>query len=143
VAAAVWAASVIFARMVSSAFVLVAGTSFFAKATAFAVLVAIPFTVPFAVTAVWAFPVTVGVAVAVVSFSPASVSVSIPTIASLTVAMVLARGAVTFRVTVMVMRAVCEKGRRKWVSTVLDGCPLVEGAPVDWQRIEGDNGSRS
>jgi hypothetical protein len=75
----------------------------------------------------------VRIAVTVVSVSPATVPVpfSVPTI---TVAMVLARGAVTFRITVMVvmMRAVCERERRKEVSTVLEICLLVEGAPVDW-----------
>jgi hypothetical protein len=46
--------------------------------------------------------------------------------------MVLARGAVTFRITVMMVRALCERERRKEVSTVLESCLLVEGAPVDW-----------
>jgi hypothetical protein len=32
---------------------------------------------------------------------------------------------------VVMMRAVCERERRKEVSTVLEICLLVEGAPVD------------
>jgi hypothetical protein len=73
---------------------------------------------------------------AVVSVSPATVpvpfSVPVPTITPVTFAMVLARGAVTFRITVMMVRALCERERRKEVSTVLEICLLVEGAPVDW-----------
>jgi hypothetical protein len=44
----------------------------------------------------------------------------------------LARRAVTVRITVMMVRAVCKRGRRKEVSTVQERCLLVEGAPVDW-----------
>ena len=128
-ATSVWPASVVFARIISSAFFLMAGASFFAIAAAFALSVA----VPFAVAAVRAFPVAVRVAVTVLSFSPATVPIPIPTITSFTVAMILARGAMTFRVTVVVVRTVCKRERRKEVSTMLDGCLLVEGAPVDWQ----------
>jgi hypothetical protein len=72
------------------------------------------------------------IAFTLVSVSPATVSVPFP-ISTVAVAMVLAGGAVTFRVTVVVvMRAVCERERRKEVSTVLEICLLVEGAPVDW-----------
>jgi hypothetical protein len=127
-AASVWPASVVFARKLSSAFFLVAGASFFAIAAAFPISVA----VPFAVAAVGAFPVAVRVAVTVLSFSSATVPIPIPTITPFAVAMVLARGAMTFRVTVVV-RTVCKRERRKEVSTMLDGCLLVEGAPVDWE----------
>jgi len=122
-AAGVWPASVVFARMISSAFFLMAGASFFAIAAAF----------PVSVAAVRAFPVAVRVAVTVLSFSPATAPIPIPTITLFAVAMVLARGAMTFRVTVVVVRTVCKRERRKEVSTMLDGCLLVEGAPVDWQ----------
>jgi hypothetical protein len=123
----VWPTSVFFARELPSAFFLVARASFMIT-TAFTVPVAIPI----AVTAVWAFPITVRIAFTVVSVSPPTVPVPIPTI-TVAVTMVLARGAVTFRVTVVVMmRAVCERERRKEVSTVLEICLLVEGAPVDW-----------
>ena len=82
-----------------------------------------------------------GIAVAVLSFSPPTVPVSfpvpvpvpIPTITSFAVAMVLAGGAMTFRVIVMAVRAVCKWERRREVSTMLESCLLVEGAPVDWQ----------
>jgi hypothetical protein len=108
-AAGVWPASVVFARIISSAFFLMAGASFFAIAAAFAVSVA----VPFAVAAVRAFPVAVRVAVTVLSFSPATVPIPIPTITSFAVAMILARGAMTFRVTVVMVRTVCKRERRK------------------------------
>jgi len=122
--AAEWSSTVVFARKLSSAFFLVARASFFAITTTF--------TIPVAVTTVWAFPITVRVAFTVLSVSPATVPVPIPTI-TVAVAMVLARGAVTFRVTVVVvMRTVCERERRKEVSTVLEICLSVEGAPVDW-----------
>jgi len=131
--AAVWATSVVFARVVSSAFFFKARASLFAIAASFA----FPVAIPFAVTPIWAFPVAVRVALAVLSLSPATVSFSIPipvpTITSFAVAMVLARGAMTFRVAMMVMRTFCKRKRRKEVSTVLDSCLLVEGAPVDWQ----------
>jgi hypothetical protein len=109
-----------------------ARASFFAKTTAFT----LPIAIPFAVTAIWAFPITVRETLAVVSVSPATVPVSFPvsvsTITSVAFAMILARGAVTFRITVMMVRAFCERERRKEVSTVLESCLLVEGAPVDW-----------
>ena len=125
-ATAVWPTSVVFARKLPSAFFLVARPSFVAITTAF--------TIPVAVTAVWAFPITVRIAVTVVSVSPATVPVPVPIPTITVVTMVLARGAVTFRVTVvvMMMRAVCKRERRKEVSTVLEVCLLVEGAPVDW-----------
>jgi hypothetical protein len=129
--AGVWPASVIFTRVLPSAFLLVARRAYF-----FAITTA--FTIPIAITvsSVWAFPITVRETVAVVSVSPAAVpvpfSVPVPTITTVAVAMVLARGAVTFRITVMMVRALCERERRKEVSTVLESCLLVEGAPVDW-----------
>lgn len=123
-----WPTSVVFPRVLPSAFFFVPWASFVAVTTAFTVPVAIPI----AITTVWAFPITVRISVTVLSVSPATVPVPIPTI-TVAVAMVLARGAVTFRVTVVVvMRAVCERGRRKEMSTVLEICLLVEGAPVDW-----------
>jgi hypothetical protein len=113
--------------VVSSAFFLMAGATFFA--------IAATFTFPVAVATVWALPVAVRVAVAVLSFSPPTipVPVPIPTITSFAVAMILAGGAMTFRVIVMAVRAVCKWERRREVSTVLESCLLVEGAPVDWQ----------
>jgi hypothetical protein len=121
---------VVFTWVLPSAFFLIARASFIAITTAFTVPVAIPI----AVTAVGALPLAVRIAFTLISVSPATVPVPvpIPTI-TVAVAMVLARGAVTFRVTmVVVMRAVCERERRKEVSTVLEICLLVEGAPVDW-----------
>jgi hypothetical protein len=47
--------------------------------------------------------------------------------------MVLTRRAVALRFTMVMVRAVCKMRRRKKVSTVLDGCRLVEGAVVDWK----------
>ena len=128
--AAEWPTSVIFARVLPSAFLFMARASFFPITAAFT----LPVTIPVAVTTICAFPITVRETLAVVSFSPATVSVPVPfpTITSVAFAMVLARGAVTFRITVMMVRAFCEGERRKEVSTVLESCLLVEGAPVDW-----------
>jgi len=120
--AAVWPTSVIFARVPPSASFLVAWAPFIAITTAFTVPVAIPITILFAVTAIWALTT-------VVSVSPATVPVPVPIAIP---AMVLTRGAVTVRVTVMMVRAVYERERRKEVSTVLEIGLLVEGAPVDW-----------
>jgi len=72
-----------------------------------AVTVAVPITVLFVVAAVRAFRVTGRVAITVLSFSlpyPVSFPTPIPMITSFAVAMVLARGVVTFRVTVVVIR---------------------------------------
>jgi hypothetical protein len=82
--AAEWPTSVIFARVLPSAFLFVARASFFPITTAF--------TLPVAVTTICAFPITVRETLAVVSFSPATVSLPVPfsTITSVAFAMVLA-----------------------------------------------------
>jgi len=103
----------------------VAWAPFIAITTAFTV---IPITILFSVTAVWAL-ITVRITVTVVSVSPATVPVPVPIPIP---AMVLTRGAVTFRVTMMMVRAVCKRERRKEVSTMVEICLLVEGGPVDW-----------
>ena len=133
------APTIVLARL-SSTFLVVAWASFLTVAAT----LTIPLAFPVAVTAVRALAVR-RVPFTVISFSSATVPapVSVSTVTPFAVTMVLTRRTVTLGVTVVVVRAFCKMGRRKEVSTILDGCRLVEGVPVDWQRIEGDKNSRS
>jgi hypothetical protein len=113
-------ASTIVLAWLSSTFLVVArASSFLTKAATLTISVA---AFPVAFAALCAFAVG-GVSFTLVSFSPATVPVPFPvsvsTIAPFTFAMVLARRAVTLRVTVVVVRAFCKIGRRKEVSTML------------------------
>ena len=128
-------ASTIFLARLSSTFLFKARASFLTIAATLTIPVAFPIAFFVTVAAVRALAVG-GVPVTVFPFSPATVPVPVPvsTITPVAVAMVLTRRAVALGVTVMVVvRAVCKMGRRKEVSTILDGCRLVEGALVDWQ----------
>jgi hypothetical protein len=127
---AVWPTSVVFARVLPSALFVARRAAFFTMTTALGTT-----TIPIAVAAFWAFPITMRETLAVVSVPPAAVPVpvSFPVpVSTITSVAVLARRAVTVRITVMMVRAVCKRGRRKEVSTVQERCLLVEGAPVDW-----------
>lgn len=129
------ASTIVLARL-SSTFLFVARASFLAIA---ATTLTIPVAFPVTVATVRALAVG-GVPLTILPFSPATVSVppvpipvSVSAIAPFAVAMVPTRRTMTLGVSVVVVRAVCKMGRRKEVSTILDGCWLVEGVLVYWQ----------